>query len=40
MVKNIDIAAKVGRFSAYDEYIEFSYKNNEIWIKDKHLDGS
>lgn len=37
VVRDFDIAGKVGRFSVLDEYIEIHYKNNEIYYRGDHL---
>eukprot|EP01017_Pseudomicrothorax_dubius_P005484 TRINITY_DN1139_c0_g1_i1.p1 TRINITY_DN1139_c0_g1~~TRINITY_DN1139_c0_g1_i1.p1 ORF type:complete len:232 (-),score=87.58 TRINITY_DN1139_c0_g1_i1:94-789(-) len=33
VVEDLDVFAHVGRFSAYDEYIEFELKNGQIFFK-------
>jgi hypothetical protein len=33
ILKGVDIYSKVGKASAYDEYIEFELKNNKIYLK-------
>jgi len=33
VVENLDIYEKVGRFGAYDEYIEFELKDDEVFYK-------
>jgi hypothetical protein len=32
IVKHLDIYSKVGKATAYDEYIEFELKNNKIYV--------
>jgi hypothetical protein len=32
VVRQLDIYSKVGKASAYDEYIEFDFKNNKIFV--------
>lgn len=33
VVESLDIVEKVGRFAAYDEYIEFEYRAGEVFFK-------
>lgn len=33
VLRNFDIYSKVGKATAYDEYIEFEFKNNKIYLK-------
>jgi len=33
VVEGLDIFSKVGRFAAYDEYIEFEYSSGKIFYK-------
>jgi hypothetical protein len=33
IIKNIDIYSKVGKATAYDEFVEFEFKNNKIYIR-------
>jgi hypothetical protein len=33
ILKGVDIYSKVGKASAYDEYVEFELKNNKIYLK-------
>ncbi|MCQ2820288.1 MAG: malectin [archaeon] len=40
VVKNLDIFAKVGREVAYDEYIEFEFKNEKIYWKEEKLSSA
>jgi hypothetical protein len=35
VVENIDLVAKVGRYAAYDEYIEFDFSNDQIFHNNK-----
>jgi len=30
-IKNVDIAGKVGKFAAYDQYIEFELKDGLVY---------
>ena len=32
VVKHLDIFSKVGKATAYDEYVEFEFKNNKIYV--------
>jgi len=40
VVKDLDIVAKAGKFSAHDEYIEFTYRNGDITFKGKSIGGT
>lgn len=40
VVENLDIYKKVGRETAYDEYVEFELKNNQIYYKGKKVSGA
>jgi hypothetical protein len=33
VIRNLDIYSKVGKATAYDEYIEFEFKNNKIYLR-------
>jgi hypothetical protein len=33
ILKGVDIYSKVGKATAYDEYVEFELKNNKIYLK-------
>jgi hypothetical protein len=35
VVESLDIVEKVGKFAAYDEYIEFEYISGEVFFKVK-----
>lgn len=37
VVKDMDIVAKSGKFTAHDEYIEFDFKRGDILIKGKSI---
>lgn len=37
VVKDLDIVAKAGKFTAHDEYIEFDFKKGDILIKGKSI---
>ena len=40
ILENIDIYSKVGKNSAYDEFIEFELKNKQIYIEGKQLKNA
>ena len=40
VLEQIDIYAKVGKFNAYDEFIEFELKNNKILIEGKEASNA
>jgi hypothetical protein len=40
VIKNLDIVAKAGRFTAHDEYVEFDYKKEDIIFKGKSIGSS
>lgn len=33
VVESLDIVEKVGRYAAYDEYVEFEYASGEVFFK-------
>ena len=33
VVDSLDVVSKVGRYAAYDEYVEFEYINGEVLFK-------
>eukprot|EP01016_Furgasonia_blochmanni_P013256 TRINITY_DN1672_c0_g1_i1.p1 TRINITY_DN1672_c0_g1~~TRINITY_DN1672_c0_g1_i1.p1 ORF type:complete len:407 (+),score=110.43 TRINITY_DN1672_c0_g1_i1:142-1362(+) len=35
VVRNLDIVEQVGKFAAYEEYIQFELKEKEIWVNGK-----
>jgi hypothetical protein len=37
IVRHLDVYSKVGKATAYDEYIEFELKNNKIFMNVKFL---
>ncbi len=39
LVRNLDLAAKVGKNSAYDEYIEFYYRPGAIYRNNEKVSG-
>ena len=40
VVKNLDIYEKVGKGNAYDEYVEFTLKNNKIYFNGNECNGA
>ena len=40
ILENIDIYSKVGKNSAYDEFIEFELKNKQIYVEGKQLKNA
>ena len=40
VLEQIDIYAKVGKFNAYDEFIEFELKNNKVLIEGKEINNA
>jgi len=37
VVKGLDVAGKVGRATAYDEYVEFEFKDDKIFFNGKEM---
>ena len=40
VLHNVDIYGKVGKGTAYDEYLELDLRNNKVYYQDKPLEGA
>lgn len=40
ILKSIDVYSKVGKATAYDEYIELDFRNNKVYVQNKPIEGA